>query len=147
MKLGNYEIAEDRVYYSGESIHLWVKLDGSIARIGVDDFTQKLSRGFTFLFVQKKPGDTVRQGEHIAALESAKMVLGIEAPLTGKLKQVNKKAESDAGIINKDPYGDGWLFELEIEQGSLTSQKEFTSLIQKEKLTEWFNSEKKKYGV
>jgi len=142
MKVGDYELKEDRAYYAGESVHLWVKMEGGSARVGVDDFTQKLSRGFTFFFVQKKEGDEVKKGENIASLESAKMVLGIESPFTGRITAANKKAESDASIINKDPYGEGWLFEI-----SPSSEEELKQLVQKEKLKDWMETEIKKYGV
>ncbi len=122
MKIEGYDIREDRYYYFGDNIHIWVKADGDTAKMGIDDFTQKLSKGISFVYFQKDEGGEVSKGELIATLETAKMVLPINSPISGKIVSLNKSLEDNPTSVNKSPYGEGWLAELEV--GKLSEVKE-----------------------
>ena len=115
MKIRGYEFREDRHYLFGGAVQLWVKLgkDGKTARIGVDDLTQKLSRGVSFVFFQVKPGSVVRKGDLLCTLETAKMVLPLSSPLAGKISSLNIALNDNPSLINSSPFDGGWILEIE----------------------------------
>jgi len=83
-----------------------------------------------------EPGMEVKAGDGIAVLESVKAVSDIYAPVSGTILEVNKKLEDQPELINKDPYGEGWIFSLEIIQkeeiDKLIRATEYQSLIENE---------------
>ena len=92
--------------------HEWVMVeeDGSI-RIGITDHAQSLLGDLVFVELPS-PGDQVDQGDSCAVVESVKAASDIYAPISGEVIAVNEDLDNDPGIINNDPYGDGWLFTL-----------------------------------
>jgi len=104
-----FRIAADRGYTVGG---LWVLDDGDRLRVGVSDFVQGHSGDVTF--VETRPaGTTVGRGESLGQLETIKVTLDLPSPATGRVVAVNPALEAAAEIVNKDPYGEGWLVELE----------------------------------
>jgi glycine cleavage system H protein len=92
--------------------HEWAKLEGNRARVGITDFAQ--SELTDVVYVEFPPiGKTVRQGEPIGTVESVKAVSEIFAPLSGKVVEVNKTLVDQPELVNKDPYGAGWMVVLE----------------------------------
>lgn len=93
--------------------HAWIEVLGSgKARIGVDDFVQKLVGSFSG--VAPIPiGSTVRKGDPLVTLRQGERVLTIPAPLSGTLLELNEEVLEDASGINADPYGSGWIAVLE----------------------------------
>ena len=97
--------------YSKE--HEWVRVDGAIATIGITDFAQD-SLG-DIVFVQAPDvGAAVVAGAAIAEIESTKSVSDIYAPISGIVHAVNDKLESEPERVNSDPYGDGWIMQIEL---------------------------------
>jgi len=97
--------------------HEWLKLEGNKARIGITDHAQ--SELTDIVFVEfPEIGKEVKKGEEICVVESVKSVSEIYAPVSGKIINVNKKLEDEPEIINKSPYDDGWLVELEVKDKS-----------------------------
>jgi glycine cleavage system H protein len=97
--------------YSKE--HEWVRVDGAIATIGITDFAQD-SLG-DIVFVQAPDvGAAVVAGAAIAEIESTKSVSDIYAPISGIVHAVNDKLESEPELVNSDPYGDGWIMQIEL---------------------------------
>ena len=93
--------------------HEWVRLEDGTARIGITDHAQK-SLG-DIVYVELPPvGKTVKKGERTATVESVKAVGEVFAPLSGKVVAVNEAVTKSPDLVNKDPYGQGWLFVLEI---------------------------------
>jgi len=93
--------------------HEWVRLEDGKARVGITDHAQK-SLG-DIVYVELPPlGRSVKQGERAATVESVKAVGEVFAPLSGKVVEVNPAVTASPDLINKDPYGQGWLFVLEI---------------------------------
>lgn len=93
--------------------HEWVRLEDGKARVGITDHAQK-SLG-DIVYVELPPvGKTVKKGERTATVESVKAVGEVFAPLSGKVVAVNETVTKSPDLINKDPYGQGWLFVLEI---------------------------------
>lgn len=93
--------------------HEWAKIEGRRVRIGITDHAQ--SELTDVVYVELPPiGKAVAQGEPIGTVESVKAVSEIFAPLSGKVVEVNKVLEDKPEIVNKDPYGEGWMVVLEI---------------------------------
>ena len=107
-------------------LDVWVLIedDGS-ARIGMTDVAQTLCGKLVSVTFQKRGGDRVRRGRTLAVIESAKWVGPFRSPLSGEVLEVNEAAfDADLLIVNRDPYGAGWLARLmpsslETERGSL----------------------------
>ena len=95
--------------------HEWVGLeaDGSV-RIGVSDHAQEALGDL--VFVELPPvGDNINRGDSCAVVESVKAASDIFAPVSGQVIAVNESLEDDPGAINSDPYGDGWLFQVNLD--------------------------------
>jgi len=93
--------------------HEWVRLEDGKARVGITDHAQK-SLGDIVYVELPAVGKTVKKGERAATVESVKAVGEVFAPLSGKVVEVNETVTQSPDLINKDPYGQGWLFALEI---------------------------------
>ena len=92
--------------------HEWAKIEGKRARIGITDFAQ--DQLTDVVFVELPPmGRTVKQGEPIGTVESVKAVSEIFSPITGKVAEVNKALTEKPELVNKDPYGEGWMVVVE----------------------------------
>jgi len=93
--------------------HEWAKIEGTLARIGITDHAQ---HELTDVVYVEFPaiGKEVRKGEVLGVVESVKAVSEIYAPLSGKVVAVNKDLDDHPEKVNKDPYGEGWLAELEL---------------------------------
>src|SRR6266571_3804223 len=95
--------------------HEWAKLEGKRARIGITDHAQ--TELTDVVFVELPPiGKVVKQGEPLGTVESVKAVSEIFAPVSGKVVEVNKALEEKPEIVNKDPYGEGWMVVLETSE-------------------------------
>lgn len=99
------------------SSHEWAKKDGNIVRVGITEYAQKEISDVVFVELPKVHQKT-EQGKAAAVVESVKAAFDIYAPVSGKVVRVDQVLESDPAIINKDPYGEGWFFEIEMDQSS-----------------------------
>lgn len=92
--------------------HEWVsaKSDGTVT-IGITDHAQEQLGDLVYVELPAV-GDQIDQGDSCAVVESVKAASDIYAPLAGEVIAVNEDLEGDPGIVNNDPYGDGWLFML-----------------------------------
>ena len=94
--------------------HEWVSAEGNgNARIGITDHAQEALGDLVFVELPAV-GDEISQGDPSAVVESVKAASDIYVPVSGKVVAINEDLESDPALINADPYGDGWLFELEL---------------------------------
>ena len=93
--------------------HEWVRLEDGKARVGITDHAQKSLGDIVFVELPAV-GRTVRKGERVASVESVKAVGEVFAPLSGKVVEANQAVVTSPDLINHDPYGQGWLFLLEI---------------------------------
>jgi glycine cleavage system H protein len=103
--------------------HLWVgPADGtSVVRAGVTDFAQR-SLGDVVEVTPPGPGDTITAGEACGDIESVKSVSDLIAPVTGTVRARNRDLSRTPELVNTDPYGQGWLFEAEIDPATLDRQ-------------------------
>lgn len=93
--------------------HEWAKVEGRRARIGITDHAQNELTDVVYVELPAV-GKNVKQGEPMGTVESVKAVSEIFGPLTGKVGEVNKVLENQPDLVNKDPYGAGWMVVLEL---------------------------------
>ena len=96
----------DELYYQEEDT--WVKVEDGNVRVGMTDFYQKLAGDTTYVDLPFE-GDEVAQGETCGKIQSAKWVGKFVSPISGEIIEVNESLEDDCTLINKDPYGKGWI--------------------------------------
>ncbi|HEX17017.1 MAG: glycine cleavage system protein GcvH [Thermoplasmata archaeon] len=94
--------------------HEWVDIRGKRARVGITDHAQKELTDIVFVELPEI-GKEVKKGEEVCTIESVKSVEEIYSPLTGKIVAVNEDLADSPEKINKSPYDEGWLFEIEIQ--------------------------------
>jgi glycine cleavage system H protein len=113
------EIPSD-LHYTAE--HEWVKRVGDdTVRVGITDFAQS-SLGDVVFVQLPDAGADVTAGESFGEVESTKSVSDLYAPVTAKVVAVNGDLEGSPQLVNSDPYGEGWLVELQGDAGSLADQ-------------------------
>jgi glycine cleavage system H protein len=94
--------------------HEWVDADeNGNARIGITDHAQEALGDLVFVELPTV-GDEISQGDPCAVVESVKAASDIYTPVSGRVIAINEELDADPAIINSDPYGDGWLFEVEL---------------------------------
>src|SRR5437868_6491513 len=103
------DVPED-LRYSRE--HEWVRLNGSVARIGITDFAQDSLGDIVFVQLPDVGADVVA-GASISEIESTKSVSDVYVPVTGVVRTVNDALADRPELVNQDPYGEGWMFEVE----------------------------------
>jgi glycine cleavage system H protein len=104
-----FKVAVDRFY---NTVGIWALANGSAIRIGLSDFVQQRSGDIAFADV-KPEGTTLAPGAEAAAIETIKVNITISSPVGGKIVHVNPLMETAPETINQDPYGEGWLCEIE----------------------------------
>jgi glycine cleavage system H protein len=108
----------DDVRYSSD--HEWVRVTGDgFARIGITDYAQN-SLGDIVYVQMPDSGTTVGQGDAVGEVESTKSVSDILAPVSGTVTARNDALDANPELINTDPYGDGWMIEIEMADPSET---------------------------
>ena len=101
----------DRLRYSTD--HEWVSVDQARARIGITDYAQDALGDVGFVDVPTL-GRSVAAGDSMSEVESTKSVSDIYAPVSGTIVAVNELLSSQPDAVNRDPYGDGWICEIEM---------------------------------
>jgi glycine cleavage system H protein len=92
----------------------WVKVEGDVARIGVTDYAQKMLRDVVGVELPK-PGARVRRGQSVAVIESIKATAEVYTPVTGTVVEVNERLKEEPELVNKDPYGGGWIVAVKMD--------------------------------
>ncbi|MEY3925476.1 MAG: glycine cleavage system protein [Actinomycetota bacterium] len=95
--------------YSRE--HLWVLVDGEQARVGITDHHQDALGEIVFAKLPQV-GDSIGAGQTVAEVESSKSVSDVYAPISGSVVGVNERLADSPGLLNTDPYGSGWLYDV-----------------------------------
>ncbi len=112
--------------------HEWVKIEGDTATIGITDFAQNELGDIVFVEVDTV-GENLDKEETFGTIEAVKTVSDLFMPLGGEVLEFNEDLESAPDIINKDPYGDGWIVKIKIddesETGDLLSADEYKELV------------------
>ena len=96
------------------SSHEWVLVEGNVATIGVSDHAQELLGDLVYVELPEQ-GSTVAAGDSVGVIESVKAASDTYAPVSGEIIEVNDELEDSPEKINNDPYGDGWMYKIAIE--------------------------------
>lgn len=94
--------------------HEWVRLEGDEARVGITHHAQQQLGDIVFVELPDV-GKKVNKGELVATVESVKAVGEVYAPVSGEVVEVNSALESSPELVNKDPYGQGWILVLRVD--------------------------------
>ena len=98
-------------YFNSEGV--WIRAEGKLARLGLSDYLQQHSGDSAFAEV-KPVGTVLAIGDEFSSIETIKVDIALSSPVTGKVVSVNPALETTPEIINMDPFGEGWLCEVEL---------------------------------
>lgn len=135
-KVQDYDVPDALLYHEQ---HMWVRVEGEVAVVGVDDFTQKMAGEVTYVELPSE-GDEFEAGDLAGTLETGKWVGKLYSPVSGKIVEINQEAADDPTIINKDPYGEGWLFKVKMK-----AKEDLGSLMKVDAAIKWLEEEIKKH--
>jgi glycine cleavage system H protein len=107
----------DDLKYTAE--HEWVRTDGATVRVGITDYAQEALGDVVYVSLPEV-GATVAKGAAVGEVESTKSVSDIYAPLSGTVTARNDKLDETPELINSDPYGEGWILEIELSDQAET---------------------------
>ncbi len=96
------------------STHEWVLVDGDIATIGISDHAQELLGDLVFVELPEV-GSALSAGDTVAVVESVKAASDTYAPVSGEVIEINEELEDSPERINDDPYGDGWMYRVKMD--------------------------------
>ena len=102
----------DDLYYNRE--HLWVRVQGNRGTVGVTDHAQREMGEILFVDLPEESSQ-VDKNDNLGSLESSKTVAELRCPLSGEIISINKDLEEEPSLVNDDPYGNGWLVVLEMD--------------------------------
>jgi len=138
-KIDKYDVDTDLFYDQNE--HFWVKISDNIARVGMSPLIQETSGAFVAVQMNDL-NKKFNQGEAFGSIEAEKHVGPLKMPLSGKILKVNDEVIENPRLINYDPYGDGWIMEMELTN----ADAEVPELIFGDhNVVQWFESELKKF--
>jgi len=101
--------------------HEWVKVEGNIATIGITDWAQSELGDIVFIELPEA-GAEVAQLETFGTIEAVKAVSDLFSPVSGKVVEINAALEDEPMLINRDPYGEGWMIKVEMADASQLEQ-------------------------
>jgi len=121
----------NQLKYSTE--HAWLKLEGDKkGRVGITHYYQEQLKNIVFVELPEV-GAIVTRNEAFGVVESSKATSDLYSPVSGTVVEVNSLLATEPGLINQDPYGEGWMFVVELdnpnELGSLLSADDYLTLI------------------
>jgi glycine cleavage system H protein len=138
MEIQGYNMPDD-LYY--EENHFWVKEEGDLLVMGMDDFAQKTAGEIVYVQLPDE-GKKLKVTKKFASLESGKWLGKVFAPVNGELVEVNEELETSPELINQDCYGKGWMYKIDPSDKS-----ELGDLIQgQEAVEKWVLADIEKYA-
>lgn len=115
--------------------HEWVRIDGDVGTVGITDHAQKELGEIVYLELPEL-GHVYNAEDEFGTVESVKAVSELFTPVSGEVIEINKAAVSEPGIVNDDPFGDGWLIRVKIstdqEVSKLMSAEDYARYLQEE---------------
>jgi len=137
MEIQGYNLPDD-LYY--EQNHFWVKEEGDLLVMGLDDFGQQMAGDI--VYIQLPPeGKRLKVGKHFAKMESGKWMGKVFAPVNGELAEINEDLEINPSLINEDCYGEGWMYKIKPDD-----KNEMNNLIHgAEAIEKWLLEDIEKY--
>jgi len=126
----SYVIPADLLYTKE---HEWTRLEGSLAKVGITDYAAKTLNDVVYVSLPAS-GARVKQLESFGTIESIKAVSELYSPVSGIIKSINTELLTHPELVNKSPYGEGWIMEIETsnldaERKALMSPGEYAQLI------------------
>lgn len=92
----------------------WIKVEGNSGKVGITDFAQEQLSDIVFVEIIVAVGDTVKQGDACATVESVKAAADVYIPASGKIVAINESLPDAPDTVNKDPYGEAWMVKVEL---------------------------------
>ncbi len=112
--------------------HEWIKIEGNVAYVGITDFAQKELGDIVYVDIPSI-GEIVSQHNVFGTIEAVKTVSDLFIPISGKVLEFNTGLDGSPEKINQDPYGDGWIVKISVENpselGGLLSADDYKKLI------------------
>jgi len=111
--------------------HEWVLVEDNLAVVGITDYAQSELGDIVFVELPEV-GDEVEAAESFGTVEAVKTVSELFSPVTGTVEEVNEALADSPDLVNKDPYGDGWMIKVkytEIPEEDLLSAAEYEKMI------------------
>ncbi len=94
--------------------HEWIRVNGNKATVGISDFAQSELGDIVFIEIETT-GEQLEKGQVFGTIEAVKTVSDLFMPVSGTVLKINDKINDSPDLVNKDPYGDGWLIEIEVD--------------------------------
>jgi glycine cleavage system H protein len=101
--------------------HEWVKIEGDTATVGITDFAQSELGDIVFVEVDTE-GEELSSGDVFGTVEAVKTVSDLFMPIAGTIETMNEGLEDSPELVNQDPYGEGWMVKLKLEEGTSTDE-------------------------
>lgn len=121
----------EHLKYTNE--HEWISVDGDVATVGITSFAQGELGDIVFVEIETE-GETLDKGETFGTIEAVKTVSDLFMPVGGKVLEFNQALESAPELVNKDPFGAGWLIKIEVsdptELDDLLSSEQYQSMLE-----------------
>lgn len=117
MDFQGYHIPDDLLYTKE---HEWAKEEGPLVRVGITDYAAKTLNDVVYI-TSPKANEKVEQLKSMGTVESIKAVSEIYSPLSGTVVKINDQLDSHPELVNKSPYGEGWL--IEVKPTNFASEK------------------------
>jgi len=112
--------------------HEWISVDGKIATVGITDFAQRELGDIVYVEVETV-GESLNTDEIFGTVEAVKTVSDLFLPIAGKIIEFNESLDSTPEDVNNDPYGNGWMIKIEIDNingvNNLLSAQQYKKLI------------------
>ena len=112
--------------------HEWISIDGGNATIGITDYAQGELGDIVYVEIESI-GDSLNKEEIFGSVEAVKTVSDLFIPVSGEITEMNENLEDNPELINDDPYGDGWIIKMKINDSSelndLLSPEEYKELV------------------
>ena len=97
--------------------HEWVRVDDEVAYVGITDFAQGELGDIVYVEIETL-NENIAMGDVFGTVEAVKTVSDLFMPISGEILEVNEKLESDPELVNNDPYGDGWMVKIKMDNKS-----------------------------
>ena len=94
--------------------HEWIRVEGEEAYVGITDYAQSQLGDIVFVEVETE-GDKLEAGDTFGSIEAVKTVSDLYMPVSGEVLEFNSELEDQPDLVNKDPYGKGWIIKVKIE--------------------------------
>jgi|SRR5690554_1302453 len=113
--------------------HEWVRVEGDLAVVGITDYAQNELGDVVFVEIETE-GEELDKGETFGTVEAVKTVSDLFMPVSGTVSEVNQALADDPELVNKDPYGEGWMIKISLKDAGevekLMSDDDYKKMIE-----------------